>query len=228
MTASSAAGTQRLPTGREARRRQARQLGREQLLDAAEELFSRHGFHDTSLREVARLAEFSVGSVYSFFTNKDDLYRQVFVRRGDEFVDGLRAVVEGDDDPVATLHAMLDFEIGFFRAHPAFGRLYLRSADATLRSADPRGTEITGDRYAASMRLQASVFARGIAAGLLHAADPGALARLFSALVSTFQSLELLVADTESGPSAPMSIEELRVLVDRTFVLPARPPGPDR
>ena len=52
---------------REVRRRQAQQIGREQLLDAAEDLFSRRGFHDTSLREVARLAEFSVGSVYSFF-----------------------------------------------------------------------------------------------------------------------------------------------------------------
>ena len=65
---------------REQRRRRHQLLSREQLLDAAEEIFGRKGYHDT-LKEVAELAEFSVGSVYSFFDNKDDLFRQIFLRR---------------------------------------------------------------------------------------------------------------------------------------------------
>ncbi|MDD9372224.1 MAG: helix-turn-helix domain containing protein, partial [Acidimicrobiales bacterium] len=66
---------------REQRRLQHQDLSRAQLLDAAEEVFGRKGFHEATLKEVAELAEFSVGSVYSFFTNKDDLFRQIFVRR---------------------------------------------------------------------------------------------------------------------------------------------------
>src|SRR6476646_9106618 len=79
---------------RKASRRQERRLlhqdlSRTQLLDAAEEVFGRKGFHDTTLKEIADLAEFSVGSVYSFFENKDDLFLNVFLRRGAEFLPGM-------------------------------------------------------------------------------------------------------------------------------------------
>ena len=84
---------------REQRRSQHQDLSRSQLLDAAEEVFGRKGFHETTLKEVAELAEFSVGSVYSFFENKEDLYVSVFVRRGDEYMPALRAVVASGDAP---------------------------------------------------------------------------------------------------------------------------------
>ena len=46
---------------REQRRLQHQDLSRGQLLDAAEEVFGRKGFHEATLKEVAELAEFSVG-----------------------------------------------------------------------------------------------------------------------------------------------------------------------
>src|SRR5829696_10515093 len=78
---------------REQRRLQHQDLSRNQLLDAAEEVFGRKGFHETTLKEVAELAEFSVGSVYSFFQNKVDLFLNVFLRRGDEFMVAMRAAL---------------------------------------------------------------------------------------------------------------------------------------
>src|SRR3982074_1646975 len=80
---------------REQRRLQHQDLSRAQLLDAAEEGFGRKGFHDTTLKEVAELAEFSVGSVYSFFENKNDLFRQIFLRRGEQFMGPLRGTHAG-------------------------------------------------------------------------------------------------------------------------------------
>src|SRR5262245_19493736 len=111
---------------REQRRRQHHELSRAQLLDAAEEVFGRKGFYETTLKEVAELAEFSVGSVYSFFENKEDLFRQIFLRRGEEFLPGMHEIVDGGGDPVDQLHGLVDFEVGFVRQHPRFGRLYLR------------------------------------------------------------------------------------------------------
>ena len=40
-------------------------------------MFARKGFHETTVAEIAALAEFSVGAVYGFFADKDDLYAQV-------------------------------------------------------------------------------------------------------------------------------------------------------
>src|SRR5260221_6216029 len=120
------------PTQREARRLAQQSVGRTQLLDAAEQVFGRKGFHEATLEEVAELAEFSVGSVYSFFENKDDLFRQIFVRRGEEFMPGIHGILDdAGRDPVEQLHQLIDFEIGFFRTQPHFGRIYLRYSNAT-------------------------------------------------------------------------------------------------
>jgi len=51
-----------------------RAMTREHLLDAAEIVFTRHGFHGSSLDEVAATAGFTKGAVYSNFKSKDDLF----------------------------------------------------------------------------------------------------------------------------------------------------------
>jgi TetR/AcrR family transcriptional regulator len=204
------------PSGRrEQRRLQHQDLSRGQLLDAAEEVFGRKGFHEATLKEVAELAEFSVGSVYSFFENKDDLFRQIFLRRGDEFMPGLRDAVGGDGDPVSRLHRLVDFEVGFFRRHPRFGRLYLRYSSATSLSADREIDAVIAANYAESMRLQAGLFARGQADGVFRPGDPEVLARLFSGIISSYQALDPAVVSDDDGERLPLA--DLHALVERAF-----------
>ena len=90
------------PSPRELRRQQHQQLSRAQILDAAEAVFARKGFHDATVKEIAAAAEFSVGGVYSFFEDKDDLFVQIYLRRGSEFMAGMRAVLEQPGSPRAT------------------------------------------------------------------------------------------------------------------------------
>jgi AcrR family transcriptional regulator len=98
---------------REQRRVEHQDLSRAQLLDAAEEVFGRKGFYATTLKEVAELAGFSVGSVYSFFANKDDLFRQVYLRRGNEFMPALRAIIESRSPAIDVLHDVVRFQVQF-------------------------------------------------------------------------------------------------------------------
>jgi AcrR family transcriptional regulator len=201
---------------REQRRLQHQDLSRGQLLDAAEEVFGRKGFHEATLKEVAELAEFSVGSVYSFFENKDDLFRQIFVRRGDEFMPGLREALRSAGSPLDQLHRLVDFEVGFFRRHPRFGRLYLRYSSATTLSADREVDAAIAANYAESMRLQADLFARGQADGTFRRGDPEVLARVFSGVISSYQALDpAVVADRAGDERLPLA--DLHDLVERAF-----------
>ncbi|MFN8034437.1 MAG: TetR/AcrR family transcriptional regulator [Acidimicrobiia bacterium] len=199
------------------RRQRHQELSRTHLLDAAEEVFGRRGFHEATLKQVAELAEFSVGSVYSFFESKDDLFRQIFDRRGGEFMPGVREIV-GDPglDPREQLHALVDFEVGFFRAHPRFGRLFLRYSTATPLSSAAGVDDVMRKRYEEAMRLQADVFDRGRRAGLLRAGDPSVLARLFSGLVSAFQSVDPAVV-SDDPDAVPLSLDELHAIVTGAF-----------
>jgi AcrR family transcriptional regulator len=201
---------------REQRRLQHQDLSRAQLLDAAEEVFGRKGFHQATLKEVAELAEFSVGSVYSFFDNKDDLFRQIFVRRGEEFMPRLRDALRDEGTPTQQLHRLVGFEVGFFREHPRFGRLYLRYSSATMPSSDRAIDAVMAERYEESMRLQAELFARGQRAGEFRRGDPQVLARLFSGIISAYQALDpAVVSDSSEGERFPL--DDLHDLVERTF-----------
>src|SRR6476646_7446205 len=51
-----------------------RAMTRQHLLDAAAIVFTRNGFHGSTLDEVASTAGFTKGAVYSNFTSKDDLF----------------------------------------------------------------------------------------------------------------------------------------------------------
>jgi TetR/AcrR family transcriptional regulator len=204
---------------REQRRLQHQDLSRGQLLDAAEEVFGRKGFHEATLKEVAELAEFSVGSVYSFFDNKDDLFRQIFVRRGNEFMELLREAVRHDlGTPAEQLHRVTDLEVGYFRTHARFGRLFLRYSSATMMAADRQVDEAISANYDESMRLQAGVFERGQRAGEMCDGDPQVLARLFSGIISAFQALDPQVMSDAPAGEERFPLVELHALVDRTFV----------
>ena len=208
-----------MPSRREERRLLQQDVGRSQLLDAAEEVFGRKGFHETTLKEVAELAEFSVGSVYSFFESKDDLFRQIFVRRGEEFMPGMHAILDDDEtDPVAQLHALVDFEVGFFRQQPRFGRLYLRYSSATTLSNDREVDVVMRERYEEAMRLQAALFERGQRAGLFRAGDPEVLARLFSGLISGYQALDPAVVSDDPSPVERLALDDLHDVVEAAFV----------
>src|SRR5271155_3661689 len=56
-------------------------LTRRRLLDAAETVFGRHGFHRASVEEIAREAGATTGALYSNFAGKEDLFLALFEER---------------------------------------------------------------------------------------------------------------------------------------------------
>jgi AcrR family transcriptional regulator len=83
--------------------RQART--REELIEAAERLFTRQGFHATSVADVAAEAGYTTGAVYSNFASKEDVFFAVYERRADAAVlHGERTFAELE--PVAALERL--------------------------------------------------------------------------------------------------------------------------
>mgnify|MGYP002399476088 CR=1 FL=1 len=53
----------------------------DRLIDVAEDLFCRHGFNETSVRDIAAAADCNVASVNYYFGGKDSLYLEIWRRR---------------------------------------------------------------------------------------------------------------------------------------------------
>ena len=64
----------------EEQNRKLRDESRARILDAALELFARHGYEATSVRMIAGAAGVSQGLMYNYFGGKDDLLRALFER----------------------------------------------------------------------------------------------------------------------------------------------------
>jgi AcrR family transcriptional regulator len=50
---------------------------RARILDAAHQLFLQHGYHGTSMRQIAERAGLAVGGIYNHFNTKDDIFSAV-------------------------------------------------------------------------------------------------------------------------------------------------------
>lgn len=194
-------------------------LSREQLLDAAEEVFARKGFHATTLREIAELAEFSVGSVYSFFASKDALFAAIFARRGENFMPGMRELLDDGTSPRAQLHRLADYQVEFFRSHASFGRLFLRATGTTNLLLDLDPDDAVSRRFAAAMALEADLFARGQRAGELRAGDPAVLAHLFSGIVAAYQACDPVVTDGAPAGTERLALADLHAMLDGAFAV---------
>jgi AcrR family transcriptional regulator len=50
-----------------------------EILQAASQLFIRHGFHGTSMRQIAEQAGVALGGIYNHFSSKEDIFTAVMV-----------------------------------------------------------------------------------------------------------------------------------------------------
>lgn len=50
---------------------------RKRIIDAAMSVFSKHGYAKANIREIAKIAGISVGGVYLYFKNKEELYKSL-------------------------------------------------------------------------------------------------------------------------------------------------------
>jgi AcrR family transcriptional regulator len=76
-----------------------RQQTRDHLLAAAAQVFADRGFHGASLDEVAAVAGFTKGAVYSNFKNKEGLFLALFKANYDREMDALRATLAASEVP---------------------------------------------------------------------------------------------------------------------------------
>lgn len=84
---------------------------RESILDAAEDLFSKHGFYGVTIREVAREAGVDTALVHYYFGAKRGLFDAVFLRRAEIWNSERVAAIERyarEASPAMTVEGLLE------------------------------------------------------------------------------------------------------------------------
>lgn len=87
------------------RRQRERKAMEEAILDAATALFTTHGFEQTTIRRIAEAIEYTPGTIYSYFADKDAILYALHVR-GFEAMGEAMAPVAHVADPLERLRAI--------------------------------------------------------------------------------------------------------------------------
>ncbi|MFR9750470.1 TetR/AcrR family transcriptional regulator [Nocardia sp. 004] len=98
-----AGGTKRLP----------RAIREQQMLDAAVEVFSRRGFHDTSMDAIAAEAKISKPMLYLYYGSKDELFRACVQRERTRFIESVTPAGNPLLTPHEQLRTALEAFLGF-------------------------------------------------------------------------------------------------------------------
>jgi AcrR family transcriptional regulator len=113
-----------METPKLSRREREKLRQRQEVLDVALRLFSEKGFHNVSMHEIAKEAEFAIGTLYKFFRNKEDLYKALILQLSDRFQGALTEVIEGNAQEIEKLRAYVRVKGELFRNNIAAIRLY--------------------------------------------------------------------------------------------------------
>ncbi|MEK7366300.1 MAG: TetR/AcrR family transcriptional regulator [Candidatus Deferrimicrobiota bacterium] len=81
---------------------------RERILRAAVKIFSRNGFFNSKVSEIARAAEVADGTIYLYFRNKDDLLISLFEEKMGEVVADVRRRIAVGGNAIEKLRIFIE------------------------------------------------------------------------------------------------------------------------
>jgi len=93
---------------------------KEQILQAAEQVFAQKGFHDATIADVARKAKVSEATIYEYFPSKEELLFLIpgaTARRGKENLEHVLRLIRSAADKI---RAFLYDHLNFYQNHPDY------------------------------------------------------------------------------------------------------------
>jgi AcrR family transcriptional regulator len=197
---------------REERRERELELRRADVLAAAASEFAEHGFDGAQMTALAARAEVALGTLYSLFESKEQLFQAVIETSADAIRDSLQAVVAEVSDPRERLLRLIDAAFERFRSHPAFFRLHAQSTQGWPTRIRATMGESAQARFSEFVAWVVGLARDAAAAGALPGIDPETFGL---ALMGTL--VNVTAAITQGTTSRPVDelAADVRALFER-------------
>jgi AcrR family transcriptional regulator len=136
---------------------------KQNILRAACDVFAERGYEKASIREVAKRARISIGGIYLYFPNKQQLYTGLMKSQMDEFlgrVEALRAEV-----PKAALRKLIDLYMELAVTKTKMLSTGIKEYDLEFKR------PIRDAFFKAQHRIITDILKKGMQSGTLHSVD---------------------------------------------------------
>ena len=96
------------------------------ILDAALDVFSEDGFHQTTMDQIAEKAGLGKGTLYRYFPTKDALYHALFLEKWNGLIQATRSEFQRHDNVIEAMRAGTRAYLVFFESNARLCRLLLK------------------------------------------------------------------------------------------------------
>lgn len=97
---------------------------RQRILKVARSEFAKNGFENTSIQQIARKSDISVGSVYKYFDNKEQMFTYIAQEGLSELEDLLMKLAPSKEDILIKAEKIIRTLLKFSKEHPELVQLY--------------------------------------------------------------------------------------------------------
>lgn len=108
-----------------AKKKELIQMRQKQILDAATEVFSKKGFANTDVDEIANLAKLGKGTIYRYFRNKKNLFFSIVDRGIENLKNLVLEAMAKEKEPLDKIKKVIETYLKFFNKHSYLIRIFL-------------------------------------------------------------------------------------------------------
>jgi len=166
------------------RREREREEHIRHILDAAESIFAEQGFFRTTMRQIALKAEFALGTIYSYFGSKKQLYGKVIETKVDELVAFVTREMADVPSVQGQTEKFIQAKMTFLHKNLSFLRLYLAEVDVPRLDINHILPKKVREKYDSMLCDITGVVWRGIQEGLFKPMDARVIVKSIDGLTN--------------------------------------------
>jgi len=152
---------------------------RTRILMAALKVFSRKGFHQVKVEEIAQEAEIGKGTIYDYFESKEDIYHQIFRLSSERYTSIFQEMQAQGTDLWDKIRLLSLKHIEFFQTHKDMATFVFDGQGRPLESLNEWLMEQKGQRQ----ELVREILVRAMEDGEIRSVDPDMASRMVMGLI---------------------------------------------
>jgi uroporphyrinogen-III synthase len=103
-------------------------LKREKIIESASVLFSRKSYHEVMMEDVAKLSSIAKGTVYNYFSSKEELYFSIMRLRMQKLILSLKEKIKDESSSIESLHSFIVHLYMFMMKYQNFFLMYRKES----------------------------------------------------------------------------------------------------
>lgn len=106
------------------RKERDRKLRQQDILQAAEHVFATKGYHEATMQDIAREAQYAAGTIYLYFKDKEALYLALLEKKIQHFIASIKGKVKQAEGINEKIRVLVYEQLSYFGENQDFFRIY--------------------------------------------------------------------------------------------------------